>query len=75
MLHDAVFHLVQAIVVGIKDALGAFQVEVILGIFLPRQVNEVLQIVQLDAVFRSLRMRALQFLQFPIENIMLPVVP
>ena len=69
MLHDTVFHLVQAIVVGIKNALGAFQVKVVLGVFLPRQVNEVLQIVQLDAVFRRLRMRALQLLQFPIEDL------
>ena len=69
MLHDAIFHLVQTIVVGIEDALGAFQVEVILGILLPRQVNEVLQIIQLDAVFRRLRMGSLQLLQFPIEDL------
>ena len=69
MLDDAVFHLVKAEMVGVEDALGAFQVEVVLGELAPRQVNEVLQVVELYAVFRCLRMGALQLLQFPFKDL------
>ena len=68
MLYDSVFHLVKPEMVGIKNALGAFQVKVVLGELTPRQINQILQIVQLNTVFRRLRMGAFQFLQFPVEN-------
>ena len=51
MLNDSVFHLVQTKMVGIEDTLGVFQVEIVFRELLPRQVNQILQIVQLYAIF------------------------
>ena len=68
MLNDSVFHLVQTEMVGIEDALGVFQVEIVFRELLPRQVNQILQIVQLNAIFARLRMGAFQFFQFPIKD-------
>ena len=69
MLDDTVFHFVQTEMVGVEDALGALQVEVVLGVFLPRQVDEILQVIELYAIFRSLRVGAFQFLQLALKDV------
>ena len=68
VLDDTVLHLVQAVVVLVQDLLGMLQVQVVLRIFTPRQVQHELDIVVLDAVVRRGRVVFLQTRHLLVED-------
>ena len=69
MFQDALLHLLHAVVVLVQDALGTLQVEVILGIFVPGQVHQRLQVVQLHVEVGTLRVQVVEFVGFLIEHL------
>ena len=50
--------------------MSPFQVEVVLGVFHPWQVHQILQIIELNAIFSSLRVGALEFLEFAFKHLL-----
>ena len=60
VLQYALLDLLHAVVVGVEHALGVLYVQVVLGVFLPGQLQYGLQVVQLDVVVGALRVDALQ---------------
>ena len=53
VLHDAVLHLVQAVVVLVQHLLGVLEVQVVFRHLAPREVQHELDVVVLDAVVRG----------------------
>ena len=54
--------------VVVENLLRTLQIEVVVRIFAPRQVHHRLQIVHLHAVFRSLRVEHVEFVEFLEEH-------
>ena len=54
--------------VVVEDATGTFQVEVVLGIFTPGQAYELLKIVDLHTVFRTLWVQHVEFVKLLFEE-------
>ena len=65
----ALLHLFHSIVVVIKNLLRTLQVEVVVGVFAPRKAHHRLQIVQLHAIFRTLRVEHVQLVQLFGEHL------
>ena len=55
--------------VFVEDLAGLFQVEVVLAVFVPRQVEQQLQVVELHGVVRRHVVGALQFLELFLEEV------
>ena len=66
VLDDALLHLIQPIVVAVESTLGVLHIEIILSIFVPRQAEESLQVVELHVVVGRLGIGALQ-----LDNLLL----
>ena len=60
MFNDALFHLLQPVVIAIQDFLCMGKIEIILAVFVPWQIDNRLHILRLDREIRRLRMQALQ---------------
>ena len=64
MFDDALFHLLQPVVITIQDFLGMGKIEIILAVFVPRQIDDRLYILRLDGKIRRLRMQTFQLAHF-----------
>ena len=69
VFEDALLYLFHAVVVVVENALCSFQVEIVLGIFAPRQSDHCLQIVELYAILRTLRVEHIELVEFLTENL------
>ena len=69
ILQYALLHLLHAIVVVVEHALGALDVEVVLGIFVPGQGHHLLQVVDLHAVFGALRVEHVELVELLGEGL------
>ena len=69
VLKNALLHFLHTIVVLVKNAFRTLQVKVVLGIFIPRQIDHRLQIVHLYTVIRALRIQRVQLVQFSLESL------
>ena len=69
VFEDAFLHLLHAVVVVVENALCSFQVEIVLGIFAPRQSYHCLQIVELYAILRTLWVEHIELVEFLTENL------
>ena len=67
MLKDAILDFFQAIVVFIELLLHLFEVKVVLGIGVPRQIEHIIQIGILYRVIWSLGIDTFQFLEFLVK--------
>ena len=65
----AFLYLLHAIVVVVEHFLRSFEVEVVFCIFVPWQVDHRLQIVELHAELRALRIEHLELVQFLVEHL------
>ena len=68
ILQYALLNLFHAVVVAVQYALRSVQVQVILCIFAPREVNDLLQVCQLRIVVGTVDIQLVQALHFLIEN-------
>ena len=68
MFQDTLLHLLHAVVVLVQDLLRTLQVEVVFRIFIPGQVHQRLQIVQLHIEVGTLRIQIVQLVGFLIEE-------
>ena len=68
MLNDALLYLFEAVVILIKHGLGVVKVEVVKGFLFPRQIQHQVDIIGLNAVFRTLGIHAFQFQDFLVES-------
>ena len=68
MLNDAFLHLVQPIMISVKDTLRVIHVEIVLSIFVPRQAEQSLQIVELHVIVWRLGIRTLQLLHLFLKK-------
>ena len=75
MLQYALLHLFHAVVVTVQYSLGARQTQVVLGIFIPRQVYHGLQEAYLYGVVGTLRMDGVQLGKFLLEYLLSGLVP
>ena len=75
VLQDALLHLLHAVVVLVEDLLRTLQVEVVLGVFVPGQTDERLQIGELHVELRRLRVQVVQLLAFLVEHLTGLTVP
>ena len=55
--------------VFIKNFLCVFKVEVVFGIFIPRQLYNVFKVIVLDTIFSHLRIHSLEFTEFFLESL------
>ena len=69
VLEYALLGLLHAVVVMVEDFLRSLQLEVVLGIFAPWQLHHLLQIVQLNAVLRTLRIEHVESVEFLVEHL------
>ena len=53
----------------VENALGTFQIEVVLGVFSPWQVDHRLEIVQLNVEVRTLRIQVVEFGNLFLEGL------
>ena len=53
----------------------SFQIEVIFRVFIPRQIQHQIQIIQLNGILCALRVHATKFIQFLIEHFLDTVIP
>ena len=65
---NPVLHAVQPVMVVVQHFHRVFEIEVVLGISVPRQVCQELEIVELGAVVRGTGILSLEFEQFLFEN-------
>ena len=68
VLDDAVFDIFKSVMVFIELVLNLFEVEIILGIYTPREIEESVEIGVLHRVVGRLRMNTLQFAHFLFES-------
>ena len=76
MLQYAVLDFLQSVVVSIEFVFHFLQVEVVLGIGVPRQVEHIVQIGILHRIVRGLRIETFQFAQLFVKmllNILAPL--
>ena len=66
ILEDALFHLIQAVMVFFKDALGFLDVELVFGVLEPRQRQEPVEIVAHDGRFGRHRRHHLELLDLAL---------
>ena len=66
----ALLHLFHSVVVAVEYALCTLQVEVVLGVFTPRQIDHCLQIVELNAVVGTLRIEHVELVEFLSEHLL-----
>ena len=75
VLQDAVFDFLQAVMVVIEFLLHLFEVKVVLGISVPRQIEHVVEVGILHRVVGCLRVEAFQFAQFFLKLLFHVLVP
>ena len=75
VFENALLYFFHAIVVAVEDALGGFDVDAVLRHFVPRQVEQHVQIVQLSAVFGTLSVLTLKFFHFFVEALLCLFAP
>ena len=75
MLQNAVFDLLQAVMVGIELLLDLLQVKVILGIGVPRQVQHIVEICILHRIVRGLGIESFQLPEFFLKVLLDILVP
>ena len=75
MLDDAFLHLLQPIVIAVEGTLGVLHIQIVLGVFVPRQAEECLQVVELHVVVGRLGVGALQLDDLFLEQLGDLVVP
>ena len=69
VLKNALLHFLHTIVVLVKNAFRTLQVKVVLGIFIPGQIDHRLQIVHLYTVIRALRIQCVQLVQLLLKGL------
>ena len=69
VLKNALLHFLHTIVVLVKNAFRTLQVKVVLGIFIPGQIDHRLQIVHLYTVIRALRIQRVQLVQLLLKGL------
>ena len=75
MLEDAVLDLLQAVVVIIEFLLYLFEIKVVFGIGVPRQVEHIVEVGVLYRVVGRLGVEAFQFAQLFFELFLYVLVP
>ena len=66
----AFLHLLHSVMVAVEYALCTLQVEIVLGILAPRQIDHCLQIVELNAVVGALRIEHVELVEFLSEHLL-----
>ena len=67
IFEDALLYLLHTVVVVVQYALRALEVEVVLGVLAPGQVGHCLEVVELYAVLRTLRVEHIQLVKLLLE--------
>jgi len=60
VFQDALLDLLQAIELGLQDAFGSFQVQIVFGDPVPGQGDQEVQVIEADIIFRHRRVGLLQ---------------
>ena len=68
MLDDTLLHLLQAVMVAVEHLLRMIQVEVILTVFVPWQIDNGLHILRLHGIIGRLGMNPLKTFHLLLEN-------
>ena len=67
MFENALLHFLHSVMVVVEHTFGVLYVQVVLGVFLPGQVEYRLQVVELYVVVGTLGIDALQLVQLVLE--------
>ena len=68
IFQDALLHFLHAVVVLVENLLGVGQAQVVYGVFVPRQIYQRLQIVDLNRIVGALRIDVVKLGHLLLEN-------